>query len=163
MSQKLGAAPSVLASVTEIVSAHLSNNAVPVADVPAFIRCVHATLSELEMANGAPDGSGLFHLSDIQKATIAVAAPDRRPAVPVEDSVQPGYIVCLEDGKRLRMLKRYLKTHFGLTPDDYRSRWNLPADYPMAAPEVVEQRRQHAKTAGLGRKPVAQRASAGKA
>jgi predicted transcriptional regulator len=153
MSQKLGGTPSVLASVTEIVSAHLSNNAVPVADVPSFIRSVHATLTELELAAGGATPTGLFQLADVQRGMIEVARPtDRRPAVPIEDSIQPGYIVCLEDGKRLRMLKRYLMTHFKLTPEDYRARWNLPADYPMAAPEVVEQRREHAKTAGLGRK-----------
>lgn len=170
MSKSINAVPSVLASVTEIVAAHLSNNAVPMADVPAFIRTVHATLSELEAANASaagilsslPDsGSGLFRLSDVQPAggggSSLRDAHDLRPAVPVEESVQPDYIVCLEDGKRLRMLKRYLMTHFGMTPEDYRARWNLPADYPMAAPEVVEQRRAHAKTAGLGRKPSGDR------
>ena len=155
---KIEGTPSVLASVTEIVSAHLSNNAVSVADVPAFIRSVHATLTELELMAGGAALTSMFQLGDIQKGMIEVApAADRRPAVPVEESIQPGYIVCLEDGKRLRMLKRYLMTHFKLTPEDYRARWNLPADYPMAAPEVVEQRRQHAKSAGLGRKRTAGR------
>lgn len=133
------AKPSVLASVTEIVAAHLANNPVAVADVPGFIRSVHATLSALEGHAPADD-----------VAPGATATP-RSPAVPIADSVQQDYIVCLEDGKRLRMLKRYLMAQFGMTPEDYRAKWNLPRDYPMAAPAVVEQRRQHARTAGLGR------------
>lgn len=167
MSQNLTGTPSVLACVTEIVSAYLANNALPPSDALGFIRNVHATLRELEQASvsgaGWPPadraslGQAYFHLSDVSPGQVqadpALRLHVQHPAVPIEDSVRPGYIVCLEDGKRLRMLKRYLRTHFGMTPEAYKAKWNLPADYPMAAPEVVEQRRIHAKTAGLGRRP----------
>lgn len=127
---------SILACVTEIVAAHLSNNAMPAAEVTAFIRSVHATLSELEGRAPAAAGTG---------------APVPQPAVPVDQSVQHEYLVCLEDGKKLRMLKRYLMAQYGLTPDAYRARWNLPRTYPMAAPAVSEQRRTSARVAGLGK------------
>lgn len=126
--------PSILASMTEIVAAHLAHNAMPTAEVTAFIRSVHATLSELEGRTAATaDG------------------PPLQPAVPVDQSVHPEYIVCLEDGKKLRMLKRYLMAQYGLTPDAYRARWNLPGSYPMVAPAVSEQRRTSAKVVGLGK------------
>ena len=79
------------------------------------------------------------------------------PAVSVRASVKPDYIVCLEDGKKLKMLKRHLMTHYNMTPEDYRARWNLPADYPMVAPNYAEKRRELAKKIGLGRKPNARR------
>lgn len=131
---------SILASVTEIVSAHLSNNAMPAAEVTAFIRSVHATLSELEGRSPAAAGAG---------------APSPQPAVAIDQSVQPEYIVCLEDGKKLRMLKRYLMAQYGMTPDAYRAKWGLPRSYPMVAPAVSEQRRASAKVAGLGKAPTA--------
>ncbi|MDE2620016.1 MAG: MucR family transcriptional regulator [Sphingomonadales bacterium] len=165
MSQNLFGPPSIIACVTEIVSSHLSNNAVPLSDIPALMRSVHATLAELDpslISSGAvpaaaPDaaGNGIFHFADIQPLPLGDAVRPQaaqRPAVPVEDSIHHDYIVCLEDGKRLRMLKRYLMTQFGMTPDDYRAKWGLPRTYPMAAPAVVEQRRVHAAQAGLGRK-----------
>ena len=118
----------------EIVAAHVSNNDVAVADVPTLIRSVHEALSGL----GEP------------------AQPEEQPpepAVSIRNSVKPDYIVCLEDGKKLKMLKRYLNTKYDMTPEQYRERWNLPADYPMVAPNYAEKRRTLAKEIGLGRKP----------
>lgn len=140
--------PTILGSVTEIVSAHLIHQGVATAEVADFIRTVHATISELERANKAEmmaPGNGL--------------GKDLIPAVPVKDSVQHEHIVCLEDGRKLRVLKRYLMKHFGLTPEAYRAKWGLPADYPMAAPAVSEKRRADARKAGLGKttKPGARR------
>ncbi|RDE05739.1 MucR family transcriptional regulator [Sphingomonas aracearum] len=117
----------------EIVAAHVSNNSVAVSDLPELIQNVHGALSGL---GEAP----------------VEAAEKREPAVPVRQSVKPDYLVCLEDGKKLKMLKRYLMAQFGLTPDQYRARWGLPADYPMVAPNYAEQRRNLAKSIGLGTK-----------
>ena len=118
----------------DIVAAHVSNNSVSVGDLPALIANVHGALAGL----GEP-------------ATIA--ATPLVPAVPVRSSVKRDYIVCLEDGKKLKMLKRHLMTHYGMTPDDYRAKWGLAADYPMVAPAYAEQRRDLAKAIGLGRAP----------
>jgi predicted transcriptional regulator len=118
----------------DIVAAHVSNNSVSVGDLPALIANVHGALAGL----GEP-------------ATIAVTPLE--PAVPVRSSVKRDYIVCLEDGKKLKMLKRHLMTHYGMTPDDYRAKWGLAADYPMVAPAYAEQRRDLAKAIGLGRAP----------
>jgi predicted transcriptional regulator len=124
-----------LVSLTaDIVAAHVSNNDVPVDNVANLIKGVFDALSDL----GAP-------------SVVEDARPD--PAVSIRASVKPEYLVCLEDGKKLKMLKRYLMTNFNMTPDDYRSRWNLPADYPMVAPAYAEKRRELAKQIGLGRKP----------
>lgn len=119
---------------SEIVAAHVSNNDVAVADVPTLIRTVHEALSTL----GQP--------------VLPEELPPE-PAVSVRASVKPDYIVCLEDGKKLKMLKRYLKTRFNMSPEEYRERWNLPPDYPMVAPNYAEKRRTLAKEIGLGRKP----------
>lgn len=119
---------------SDIVAAHVSNNDVAVADVPTLIRTVHEALSGL----GQPEQP--------QEEPL-------EPAVSIRASVKPDYIVCLEDGKKLKMLKRYLKTRYNMTPDEYRERWNLPADYPMVAPNYAEKRRTLAKEIGLGRKP----------
>lgn len=117
----------------DIVAAHVSNNSVAVSDLPVLISNVHGALAGL---GGAP-----------------VAVEEKQvPAVSVRSSIKPDYIVCLEDGKRLKMLRRHLMTHFGMTPDDYRAKWNLPADYPMVAPNYAEQRRTLAKQIGLGTK-----------
>jgi predicted transcriptional regulator len=118
----------------DIVAAHVSNNSVAVTDVPALISNVHGALKNLSDPAPAP-----------------VAAPE--PAVPVRNSVKRDYIVCLEDGKKLKMLKRHLMTHYGMTPDEYRNKWGLPADYPMVAPAYAETRRELAKAIGLGRAP----------
>jgi predicted transcriptional regulator len=117
----------------DIVSAHVSNNSVAVSDLPLLIQSVHSALSELE-ENSAPEEK-----------------PE--PAVSIRSSIKPDYVVCLEDGKKLKMLKRHLMTHYNMTPDDYRQKWGLPADYPMVAPNYAEQRRKLAKKIGLGRKP----------
>jgi predicted transcriptional regulator len=86
-------------------------------------------------------------------ATAAAPETVLEPAVPIRNSVKRDYIVCLDDGKKLKMLKRHLMTHYGMTPDDYRAKWGLPADYPMVAPAYAEQRRELAKAIGLGRAP----------
>jgi predicted transcriptional regulator len=121
----------LLALTADIVSSHVANNSVAVNDLPQLIQNVYATLSGL---------------------STPVKAPEVRPepAVPVRQSIKPDYIVCLEDGKKLKMLKRHLMTAYGMTPDDYRAKWGLPADYPMVAPNYAESRRQLAKSIGLG-------------
>ncbi len=119
---------------SDIVAAHVSNNNVSVEDVPALITTVYGALAGL----GSPP-------------KVEEARPE--PAVSVRASIKRDHLVCLEDGKKLKMLKRYLKTNYNMTPDEYRARWNLPADYPMVAPEYAERRRELAKQIGLGRKP----------
>jgi predicted transcriptional regulator len=118
----------------DIVAAHVSNNSVAVSDLPTLIGNVHSALSGLS-AGSAPAG------------------PPQEPAVPIRSSVKRDYIVCLESGKKLKMLKRHLMTHYGMTPDDYRAKWGLAADYPMVAPAYAETRRDLAKAIGLGRAP----------
>jgi predicted transcriptional regulator len=122
----------ILKMVTEIVAAYVSKNPVAAGELPAIIRNVHATLG----------GFG---------SNPKNAAPSRAPAVTVKKSVTPDYIVCLEDGKKLKMLKRYLRSRYKLTPDEYRARWNLPPDYPMVAPNYAARRSAFAKQIGLGR------------
>ncbi|MBK8629995.1 MAG: MucR family transcriptional regulator [Sphingomonadales bacterium] len=119
----------------DIVAAHVSNNSVAVSDIPTLIANVHTALVGL----GGP------------VAAEPAARPE--PAVSVRASIKPDYIVCLEDGKKLKMLKRHLMTHYNLTPEQYRAKWGLPADYPMVAPNYAEQRRTLAVKIGLGRKP----------
>lgn len=122
----------VLELTTEIVAAHVGNNPVPLADLPKLIQDVYSTLASI--------GS-------------TPAEPERpKPAVPVKKSVYPDYIVCLEDGKKLKMLKRHLKTAYGMTPEEYKERWALPADYPMVAPNYAKHRSHLAKEIGLGTK-----------
>ena len=119
------------ALTTQIVAAYVANNTVAVNDLPALIRQVHAALANV---GGA-----------------AEVVPERpQPAVPIKRSVLPDYIVCLEDGKKLKMLKRHLKTAFNMTPEEYRERWDLPPDYPMVAPNYAAARSQLAKQMGLG-------------
>jgi predicted transcriptional regulator len=117
----------------DIVAAHVSNNSVAVNDLPQLIQNVHGALSVLTGGGSATE-----------------AKPE--PKVPIRSSVKPDYIVCLEDGKRLKMLKRHLMTHYQMTPDQYRQKWGLAADYPMVAPNYAEQRRMLAKSIGLGTK-----------
>jgi predicted transcriptional regulator len=121
----------ILRLVTEIVAAYVSKNPVPASELPTIIKNVRATLGDL--ANG--DARGL----------------PRAPAVPVRKSVQPDFIVCLEDGKKLKMLKRYLRSRYKLSPSEYRDRWNLPPDYPMVAPNYAKKRSDFAKKFGLGK------------
>lgn len=126
-----GKGADLLELTAQVVANHLSNNSVEAREIPALIREVHTTLQSL---NGV-EGSG----------------GDLNPAVPVEDSIQPDYIVCLEDGKRLKMLKRYLRTKYGLSPEEYRRRWSLPPDYPLVAPNYAKKRHDLAKAIGLGK------------
>ncbi len=119
---------------SDIVAAHVSNNDVAVGDLPSLITNVYNALANLG-----------------EVAVVEEAKP--QPAVAIRNSVKPDYIVCLEDGKKLKMLKRYLRTNFSMSPEDYRARWGLPADYPMVAPNYAEKRRDLAKKIGLGRKP----------
>jgi len=123
----------LIALTADIVSAHVSNNSVAVSDLPLLIQNVHNALSSL--------GDELVEPEVKQE-----------PAVSVRASIKPDYIVCLEDGKKLKMLKRHLMTHYQMTPEQYRTKWNLPADYPMVAPNYAEQRRSLAKKIGLGTK-----------
>ncbi len=122
----------LLALTTEIVSSHVSNNTVSQHDMAGLIEQVFRTLSGL--------GTG----------SVAVSGDRPQPAVPVKKSVTPDYIVCLEDGKKLKMLKRHLKTAYDMTPEEYRERWGLPNDYPMVAPNYAKQRSRLAKDIGLG-------------
>ena len=117
----------------DIVAAHVSNNSVAVSDLPVLIQNVHGALAGLGTAAAEPEVK-------------------QEPAVSIRSSVKPDFIVCLEDGKKLKMLKRHLMTHYQMTPDQYRAKWNLPADYPMVAPNYAEQRRSPAKKIGLGTK-----------
>lgn len=119
---------------SDIVAAHVSNNNVDVEAVPALITNVYQALAGLG-----------------EETVVEEVRPE--PAVSIRASVKPDYIVCLEDGKKLKMLKRYLRTNYNMTPEEYRARWNLPADYPMVAPNYAEKRRDLAKKIGLGRKP----------
>lgn len=117
----------------DIVSAHVSNNSVAVNDLPVLIQNVHTALTALGGREETPEVK-------------------QEPAVSIRSSVKPDYIVCLEDGKKLKMLKRHLMTHYTMTPDEYRQKWGLNADYPMVAPNYAEQRRTLAKKIGLGTK-----------
>ncbi len=122
-----------LAMTVEIVSAYVANNKLAQADLPEMIRSVHATVLDLASAEAAIDEA-------------------REPAVPVSKSITPEYLICLEDGRKLKMMKRYLRTRYDMTPDEYRARWRLPADYPMVAPNYAKLRSRHAKQIGLGKK-----------
>ncbi len=116
----------------EIVSAYVSKNNVPISELPSLISDVHDALNRATARGGVPDRDEL------------------KPAVAVKRSVTPDYIVCLEDGKKFKSLKRHLRTHYKLSPDEYRAKWNLPHDYPMVAPNYAEARSQLAKKMGLG-------------
>jgi predicted transcriptional regulator len=124
----------LLALTADIVSAHVAHNRVTVTELPELIGKVHSALSGLGQEMVSP------------------ASADLKPAVSVRASIKPDHIVCLEDGKKLTMLKRYLQTNYGMTPQQYRAKWKLPADYPMVAPNYAEKRRTLAKAIGLGRK-----------
>ena len=122
----------LLEHTTRIVAAQVANNPIAVTDVPGLISTVHQALATL-----GPEE----------------AAPRPEPAVSIKQSVKPEYIVCLDDGKKLKMLKRHLRTAYNMTPAEYRERWGLPRDYPMVAPNYAKQRSALAKKIGLGRKP----------
>jgi predicted transcriptional regulator len=121
----------LLALTTEIVAAHVSNNTVSVGDLPVLINQVYQSLATIGQSPAAP-------------------AERPQPAVSVKRSVHPDYIICLEDGKKLKMLKRHLKTAYNMTPEEYRDRWQLAPDYPMVAPNYARQRSRLAKEIGLG-------------
>ncbi len=127
-----GKSSDLLELTAQVVANHLSNNRVEADDIPSLIREVHTTLQSL---NGIA-ANGHANLN---------------PAVPVDESIQPDFIVCLEDGKRLKMLKRYLRTKYGLSPEEYKRRWSLPPDYPLVAPNYAKRRHELAKSIGLGK------------
>ena len=136
----------LLKMTTEVVAAYLSNNEIRAEQIPNVINTV---LNSLRETRGEP---------------IETKAEPLKPAVTIRKSVTPDYIVCLEDGKKLKMLKRHLRTMYNLSPDDYRAKWNLPSDYPMVAPNYAKQRSDFAKQIGLGRssaKPVRRWRAAG--
>ena len=122
----------LLRMTTEVVAAYVSNNSLSVGQLSEVIRTIHGALSALDGA--------------------AAAAEPPTPAVPIRKSVTPDYIVCLEDGKKFKSLKRHLRTHYDLSPEEYREKWGLPADYPMVAPNYSATRSRLAKDNGLGRK-----------
>ena len=126
----------LLALTSEIVSSHVSNNPVASNDLPDLIQLVYRKLADLSVPE-----------SEQQEELV--------PAVPIKKSVTDDYVICLEDGKKLKMLKRHLMTAYGLTPEEYRARWGLKPDYPMVAPNYAAKRQQLAKKIGLGRKPKA--------
>jgi predicted transcriptional regulator len=121
----------LLTLTADIVSAHVSNNSVAVNDLPNLIQNVHSSLAGIQGLSSAPE-------------------PRAEPKVSIRSSVKPDYIVCLEDGKKLKMLKRHLRTRYDMTPEQYRQKWGLTADYPMTAPNYTLQRRELAKQIGLG-------------
>ncbi len=124
----------VMKMAVDIVSAYVSNNPLPSAQITEVIRSVFGTLDSLNSVG----------------ADVREEAP--KPAVPVKKSVTPDFLICLEDGKKLKMLKRHLRTNYGMTPDEYKAKWGLPADYPIVAPNYAAQRSEFAKKIGLGRK-----------
>jgi predicted transcriptional regulator len=121
---------SSLESVSKIVSAFVSNNSLSSGELPHLIMTVHEALQKPDQAASSPP----------------------EPAVPIKRSVKPDYVICLEDGKKMKMLKRHLRTSYDMSPDEYRQKWKLPGDYPMVAPEYAARRREIAKKIGLGRK-----------
>ncbi len=122
----------ILKFTTEIVASYVAKNTLAAQDIPGLIQQVYKSLTTL--------GSG-------ESAAVA----DRpQPAVPIKKSIMPDYIICLEDGKKLKMLKRHLKTAYNMSPEEYRERWGLPSDYPMVAPDYAKQRSKLAKNIGLG-------------
>lgn len=133
MDENQAAEDTLLTLTADIVAAHVSNNSVAVNDLPSLIQNVHSALSGISPSRLAPQ-----------------AKPE--PKVPIRSSVKPDYIVCLEDGKKQKMLKRHLMTNHNMTPDEYRQKWGLSPDYPMVAPNYAEQRRTLAKSIGLGTK-----------
>ncbi len=121
------------ALVSEIVAAYVSNHTMEAAEIPEFVKLVHQSLHNIGSKKSSLGAPGV-------------------PAVPIDESVKPDYIVCLEDGKQMKMLKRHLKTAYNMTPDQYRERWSLPPEYPMVAPNYAKKRTEIAKGIGLGLK-----------
>ncbi|MDP3736253.1 MAG: MucR family transcriptional regulator [Hyphomonadaceae bacterium] len=132
MEREARSASYLIEMVSDIVSAYVSHNPVPVAELPRLIEKVHSTLSEIETSG------------------TTEPKPELKPAVPIRKSVSDDHIVCLEDGKKFKSLKRHLRTRYDMSPDEYREKWNLPADYPMVAPNYAKQRSDLARKMGLG-------------
>ena len=130
--------PKFIELTANIVSAYLGNHSVPPSDIPGLISQIHAALSRV--SSGAD-----------------LAAEPLKPAISVKKSITPEYLVCLEDGKKFKSLKRHLRTHYDLSPEQYREKWGLPADYPMVAPNYSATRSRLAKDNGLGRKAAPSR------
>ena len=124
----------LLRMTAKIVASYVGHNSLAADQVPEIVRAVSTVLKQIEQGENGPDKAA------------------GKPAVPIRRSVTPDYIVCLEDGHKLKMLKRHLRTTFGMTPDEYRARWGLPADYPMVAPNYAKRRSEFAKKIGLGQK-----------
>ena len=138
MNDNEGAEDTLLTLTADIVAAHVSNNSVAVNDLPNLIQNVHGALTGIASKGGAVE-------------------PKPEPKVSIRASVKPDYVVCLEDGKKQKMLKRHLMTNHGMTPDEYRQKWGLPADYPMVAPNYAVTRSQLAKKMGLGQQRTGKR------
>ena len=130
--------PDLLGLTAEIVSAHVANNQLDAGSLPSLIQSVYQSLASAGQAMVLPEAQA--------------------PAVPVKKSVFPDFIICLEDGKKLKMLKRHLKTSYNMTPDEYRTKWGLAREYPMVAPSYAAKRSSLAKSIGLGRKPASEAA-----
>lgn len=128
--------PSTMALTTQIVAAYVAGNQLPMTELPSLIRNVYSTLT-------AQAGSD-----------VASSEPPRKPAVSVKASLGDDFIICLEDGVKLKMLKRYLRSKYGMSPEGYRAKWNLPPTYPMVAPAYARKRSEFAKSIGLGRVPA---------
>ena len=124
----------IIELTADIVSAYVSNNVIGASELPQIIADVHSALTRVSGAQPAPQREEL------------------KPAVPVKKSVTPDYIICLEDGKKFKSLKRHIRTHYNLSPEDYREKWDLPHDYPMVAPNYASARSQLAKKMGLGQR-----------
>jgi predicted transcriptional regulator len=127
----------ILRMTAEVVAAYVGNNSLPATQLPEVINTVYGTLNR------------------VNKATTHTNGQPQKAAIPVRRSITPDYIVCLEDGKKLKMMKRHLRTVYGLSPDEYRAKWGLPTDYPMVAPNYSKQRSAFAKKIGLGRSAAA--------
>jgi predicted transcriptional regulator len=137
-SKEKASAGDLLRMTAEVAAAYVGNNSLPASQLPDVIRTIYSSISALD-GGASSVGNGL------------------KPIVPVKKSIAPDYIICLEDGKKLKMLKRHLRTSYGMTPEEYRIKWGLPADYPMVAPNYAAQRSAFAKKIGLGRKPGARK------
>jgi predicted transcriptional regulator len=155
----------ILKFTKEIIVAHVSHNAVDSESLPALIRNVHLSLIEARNAAILRDPA----VSDAEPVTTAkeggrtqddlvTASPHAVPAVPVSESVTPDHIICLEDGRPFKMMKRWLRATYGMTPEQYRAKWNLPADYPMVAPNYARSKSVYAKAQGLGTEKLRRRA-----
>ena len=128
----------VLRMTADVAAAYLGHNVLPTAQLTDLIKTIYSALQSLDRADGA-------------------AAGDQKPVVPIKKSITPDFIICLEDGKKLKMLKRHLRTAYGLSPEEYRAKWGLPPDYPMVAPNYAEQRSVFARKIGLGHKTSAKK------